>query len=154
MSAEGSVEPVVIRPGEGNRMAAGPLEMLIVEDGSHTSGSHAVIEFTLDGQFSPPMHVHHQHEEVIYVLEGEMALPFGDDEVRLGPGGAFVTPIGLPHTFKNGGTERLRFLLTVSPASHLAYFTSMADFLNGKMPADQTMQDVMLRYGLEPVQGT
>jgi mannose-6-phosphate isomerase-like protein (cupin superfamily) len=149
-----TIEPIVIGPGDGQRIQAGPLEMLVIEDGSHTSGSHAVIEFTLNGQFSPPPHVHRQHEEVIYILEGEMAWVVGDETFRLGPGAAFVTPIGLPHTFRNAGTDRLRFLLTISPASHLGYFEAMGEVMQEArgIPDPQTWMAVMQQYGLEPVE--
>jgi mannose-6-phosphate isomerase-like protein (cupin superfamily) len=125
--------------------------MVVIEDGSHTSGTHAVVEFILDGQFSPPPHIHHQHEEVIYVLEGEIALHLGDDRIVLGPGAAFVTPIGLPHTFSNAGAGRLRFLLTISPARHLAFFEAAAEFLQGSPPDPKKILDVMQEYGLEPM---
>jgi quercetin dioxygenase-like cupin family protein len=148
-SSDTTVEPVIIR-ADAERVQAGPMSILIIEDGSHTSGTHAVLEFTLKGQFSPPPHIHHQHEEVIYVLEGEMVLPFRDQTVRLGPGAAFVTPIGLPHTFSNGGDDTLRFLLTISPASHLGYFLDMAKVLQGG-PDPQKMMSVMQQYGLEPI---
>src|SRR5690349_19602853 len=152
-SSDGTVQPVVIDSGAGRSVQGGPLAMRVIEDGSHTSGTHAVIEFTLNGQFSPPPHIHRQHEEVIYVLEGEMALPVGDRVIRLGPGAAFVTPTGLAHTFKNGGEGRLRFLLTVSPASHLGYFEDVAQLMQGaKGPPDlQAMMAVMQRWGLDPV---
>jgi quercetin dioxygenase-like cupin family protein len=144
------IEPVIIHPDTAERIKAGPMTMLVVEDGGHTSGSHAVIEFAFDGQFSPPKHIHHQHEEVIYVLEGEIELLVNDETVRLGPGGAFVTPIGLPHTFSNGGPGRLRFLLTISPAKHLGYFLDMAKVMQGQ-PDPQAIMTVMQRYGLEPM---
>jgi len=129
------------------------MTMVVIEDGSHTSGRHAVMEFTINGQFSPPPHIHHQHEEVIYVLDGEMALQVRDEIVRLSPGAAAVTPIGLPHTFSNGGTEPLRFLLTISPASHLAYFEAIAEAMQATHgePDREVIMAVMQRFGLEPV---
>jgi mannose-6-phosphate isomerase-like protein (cupin superfamily) len=151
--SDATVQPIVIDPGAGRSVQAGPLVMRVIEDGSHTSGTHAVVEFTQNGQFSPPPHVHRRHEEVIYVLEGEMALPVGDRTIRLGPGAAFVTPIGLPHTFMNGGDGTLRFLLTISPASHLGYFEEVAQLLQAApgRPDPQAMMAVMERWGLEPV---
>lgn len=148
--SEASIEPIIIHPESAQRIKAGPMEILVVEDGSHTSGTHAVLEFTLSGQFSPMPHIHRQHEEVIYVLEGEMALLVRDETVKLGPGAAFVTPMGLPHTFSNGGAGRLRFLLTISPARHLGYFLEMADVMQ-ETPDPQKMMAVMERYGLEVI---
>lgn len=148
-----AVEPVVVKGSGRTRIEAGPMGILVIEDGSHTSGTHAVIEFTFDGPFSPPPHIHHQHEEVIYVLEGDMALPVNGELIRLGAGDAFVTPIGLAHTFSNAGTGRLRFLLTISPASHLGYFLAMAQSIQEARGAvdPETTKAVMQRWGLEPV---
>lgn len=148
-----AVEPVVVKGSGSTRIQAGPMGILVIEDGSHTSGTHAVIEFTFDGPFSPPPHIHHQHEEVIYVLEGDMALPVNGELIRLGAGDAFVTPIGLAHTFSNAGTGRLRFLLTISPASHLGYFLAMAQSIQEARGAvdPETTKAVMQRWGLEPV---
>ena len=151
--SDATVQPVVIDSGAGRSVRGGPLVMRVIEDGSHTSGTHAVVEFTLNGQFSPPPHIHRQHEEVIYVLEGQMALPVGDQTIRLGPGAAFVTPIGLPHTFSNGGAGTLRFLLTISPASHLGYFEEAAQTMQAAQgrPDPRAIMAVMQRWGLEPV---
>src|SRR5947209_19244855 len=122
VTTDPNIEPIVVRHGGGRASSGGPLSLRVIEDGSNTSGRHAVLWFTISGQFSPPPHIHREHEEVIYVLEGEMTLPVRDEVIRLRPGDAFVTPIGLPHTFENGGDGVLRFLLTISPASHLGYF--------------------------------
>jgi quercetin dioxygenase-like cupin family protein len=153
VTTQHSVEPIVVRGGEGRTSQAGPLGLRVIEDGSHTSGTHAVLEFTITGQFSPPPHIHNQHEEVIYVLEGEMVLPVRGEVIRLGPGDSFITPIGLPHTFGNGTDGTLRFLLTVSPASHLAYFIDAADVIREAKgaPEPAAIMDVMRRYGLEPI---
>ena len=154
--SDATVQAIVVTASAGRSIAAGPLVMRIIEDGSHTSGTHAVVEFTLNGQFSPPPHIHRQHEEVIYVLEGEMALPVGGQTVRLGAGDAFVTPTGLPHTFSNGGDGTLRFLLTISPASHLGYFEAVAKMMRAAQgrPDPQAMMAVMQQWGLEPVRPT
>jgi hypothetical protein len=63
-----------------------------------------------------------------------------------------VTPIGLPHTCSNGGPGPLRFLLTISPASHVGYFAAMAEEMQASRgtPDPQTMMAVMQRCGLEP----
>lgn len=153
MTSTHSIEPIVVRRSEEDSRQPGPLSHRVIEDGRNTSGSHAVLEFTVNGQFSPPPHIHHRHEEVIYVLEGEMVLPVRDQAIRLRPGDAFVTPIGLPHTFENGSDGVLRFLLTVSPASHAAYFADAAAVIREAKgaPEPASIMAVMRKYGLEPI---
>jgi mannose-6-phosphate isomerase-like protein (cupin superfamily) len=146
------INAIVIPPNGGQLFKGGPMTLHVIEDGSHTSGTHAVADFAFDGPFSPPPHVHRQHEEVIYVLEGEMGFWVKGETMTLGPGSAFVTPIGLPHTFNNAGSGRLRFLLTASPATHLGYFEQVAELLQKPGPPEpQAMMEIMQKWGLEPI---
>lgn len=156
MTTQHSIEPIVIRGDQGRPTSAGPMSHRVIENGGNTSGSHAVLEFTVNGHFSPPPHLHHQHEEVMYVLEGQMLLPVRDQVIRLSPGDAFVTPIGLPHTFANGTDGRLRFLITVSPAAHLAYFEAVATLMRETKgaPEPAAIMAIMREYGLEPLPPT
>ena len=64
-----------------------------------------------------------------------------------------MTPTGLAHTFSNGGDGVLRFLLTISPASHLGYFEEAAGVIRAAQgrPDPQAIMAVMQRWGLEPV---
>jgi mannose-6-phosphate isomerase-like protein (cupin superfamily) len=152
VTADESIQPIVIDAGGGRTVQGGPMKIQNIEDGSHTSGTHAVLDFTFTGPFSPPPHIHRQHEEVIYVLEGEMALMMDDKTIYRRPGDAFVTPIGLPHTFGNSGSGPLRFLLTASPAKHYGYFEEVANLLKkGGPPDPQEMMQIMQKWGLEPL---
>jgi len=64
------------------------------------SGSMAAIEFSAPKGFGPPLHVHHDEDEVMIVLEGEVAFRSGDDE-QIGVAGSTVyLPHGVPHTFQ------------------------------------------------------
>jgi len=148
-----SADPSVVPADGGRYVNPGPFVMRVIEDGSNTSGTHALVEFTISGSFSPPPHIHHQHDEIIYVLEGELAMQVRGDTVIVGAGEAFATPVGLPHTFSRHGATTLRFLLTISPASHLAYFESVAEAIVAArgVPGPQVMMGVMERYGLEPI---
>lgn len=64
------------------------------------SGSMAAIEFSAPRGFGPPVHVHEDEDEVMIVLEGEVAFRSGDDE-QIGRAGSTVyLPHGVPHTFQ------------------------------------------------------
>lgn len=62
-------------------------------------GLSALESTALEGD-SPPLHVHTTEDEVFHVLEGELRLRVGPDEVRLGPGETALGPRGVPHTFR------------------------------------------------------
>jgi mannose-6-phosphate isomerase-like protein (cupin superfamily) len=40
------------------------------------------------------------------VISGQVVLVIGDDEITLGPGDSVVQQPGVPHDWKNRGTER------------------------------------------------
>ena len=54
----------------------------------------------------PPLHVHHEHDEGFYVLEGSVTLYVPGDAVELGVGDYFVAPRGIPHTYASATPTR------------------------------------------------
>jgi mannose-6-phosphate isomerase-like protein (cupin superfamily) len=62
---------------------------------------------------SPPLHVHHDEDEVFHVLEGELRFRVGDDELRAGPGETLLAPKGVPHTYRVE-SDRGRWLVTTA----------------------------------------
>ena len=64
------------------------------------SGSMSAIEFVAPKGFGPPLHVHEDDDEVMIVLDGEVAFRSGDRE-QIGTAGSTVfLPHGVPHTFQ------------------------------------------------------
>jgi mannose-6-phosphate isomerase-like protein (cupin superfamily) len=49
---------------------------------------------------SPPLHIHHDEDEVFHILEGELRFRVGDDELRAGPGETLLAPKRVPHTHR------------------------------------------------------
>jgi glyoxylate utilization-related uncharacterized protein len=43
------------------------------------------------------LHVHHDHDEAMYILEGEVVVTIDDEEYQLGPGDFAFLPKGVPH---------------------------------------------------------
>ena len=57
-----------------------------------------VIDFS-DGPTSEPDPPHsHTHEQMSYVVTGELVVHIGDDKEKLGPGDMFTVPPDVPHT--------------------------------------------------------
>jgi len=62
-----------------------------------------------------PWHVHHHDDEAWYVLEGELRVCAGPDDVAVKAGGAILVPRGTPHTYWNPAAEPARYLLIMTP---------------------------------------
>ena len=82
------------------------------------SDSFVIVEWTAAGgdpQPQAPIHVHHEDDEVWYVLSGRLAFRLDDEQVEAGAGEAVCARRGVAHTFWNPGTEAARYLLVMTP---------------------------------------
>ena len=57
----------------------------------------------------PGLHTH-PYPETFLVRSGRVRFTFGSDTVDAEPGDVVVVEAGIPHAFKNSGTERLEIL--------------------------------------------
>ena len=77
------------------------------------------------GGVAPPHHLHRQHAEAFFVLEGELTLRLEDGEHRVGPETWVLVPPEVVHTFAVTGNERTHFLDLHLPSS------GFGDFVRG-----------------------
>ena len=52
------------------------------------------------------------------MLEGRLCVKMGDEEVELRAGSGVLVPRGTPHTYWNPSSERVRYLLIMTPKIH------------------------------------
>ena len=76
-----------------------------------------VLEMTLPVGAAPPLHVHDDLDDTWYILDGEMVVRCGDDELVVGAGHWVSMPRGVPHTFRVVGDREARILLIHDNAS-------------------------------------
>jgi quercetin dioxygenase-like cupin family protein len=108
---------IVVQPGQGSvwDMAPGRAAVLKLLGGA-TGGSIMVFEETVPAGTLSTYHLHHDSDEVAYVLSGEVTFKIGDDVTVGGPGTCAFMPRGVPHAWKNSGTETGRVLFLYTPA--------------------------------------
>jgi quercetin dioxygenase-like cupin family protein len=95
--------------------------------GEDTGGRFDLVEMSaVPAGSSPPLHVHHTHDEGFYVLDGSVTLHVPGDAVELRAGDFFVAPRGVPHTYVVGDTDA-RWLCTSSPAGLATFVASVGD---------------------------
>ncbi|HYL36039.1 MAG TPA: cupin domain-containing protein [Bryobacteraceae bacterium] len=79
-----------------------------------SSPAIGITEVLMSPGEEPPLHVHKNEDEWLYVLEGAVTFHVGGEN-HLGRAGAFVSfPRGIPHTFSIE-TPRARFLTVNTP---------------------------------------
>ncbi len=64
------------------------------------AGTMTAVEFFAPRGFGPPLHVHDDEDEILVVLDGEIAFSSGDVEAVATTGGLAWLPHGRPHTFQ------------------------------------------------------
>ena len=116
--------------------------------GEHTGGRFAFEEFTVaPGTVGARPHVHHEHDEYFYVLEGELTLHDGEGEVKAGPGHLLTALRGTPHGFRNGSSQPVRALCLYTPAGYEGYFREVhAAVAAGHEPTDDLLAEFRGRY--------
>ena len=108
---------IVVPPGQGAvwNMAPGRSAVLKLL-GGETGDSIMLFEETVPAGTTSTYHLHHDSDEVAYVLNGEVTFKIGDEVTVGGPGTCAFMPRGVSHAWKNTGTETGRVLFLYTPA--------------------------------------
>jgi uncharacterized RmlC-like cupin family protein len=61
---------------------------------------------------SPPLHIHHEEDEIFHVLEGEVRYRVGDEERCAQSGDTLVAPKSIPHTYRVESPEARMLTIT------------------------------------------
>jgi mannose-6-phosphate isomerase-like protein (cupin superfamily) len=108
---------IVDSPDNPDAQAWWFLDTLVVEHRHAPAMETVVLEMTLPVGSAPPLHVHDELDDTWYVLEGQMVVRCGDDELVVGAGHWVSMPRGVPHTFRVVGDHEARILLVHDNAS-------------------------------------
>jgi quercetin dioxygenase-like cupin family protein len=101
-------------------------------DGETSGGSLALIDERGRRGNMPPLHVHRRDDETFFVLDGEVTLFVGDEQIVLGAGQSALAPRDVPHAYRVESDEA-RWLVITTPAGFDAFVREVAD----PAPADE-----------------
>ena len=108
------MEPLLVGPGAGEPITDRPerdLQILVGDEAVAVTHSRYSA-----GQDGASAHVHREHADAFYVLDGELAFLLGDEEHVLGAGTFVVVPPGVVHGFRNTDAGEVRFLNVHAPS--------------------------------------
>lgn len=101
--------------------------MTFLATGADTHDLVSFWAFTLPaGGQGPPPHVHRSHDELFFVVEGELTVHTAEGDELAAAGSLVLVPRGAQHTFSNHGDVPMRMVGTFSPAHFEAYFGELA----------------------------
>jgi mannose-6-phosphate isomerase-like protein (cupin superfamily) len=129
---------------------AGPTgqQMSVKISGAASGGAYSLIEYSHSpGAPGPPPHVHREHEEAFYVLDGELTLAVGPDIVTVRAGQTAVVPRGQVHQPSNRSDRPVRFVFVSSPPMD-EFFAELARLVSrtGGQPPASELAELGERY--------
>lgn len=116
--------------------------------GHETAGSIMMFEETLPPGTASLHHLHHDSDEVAWVLAGEFTFKIGDEVTVGGSGTCAFMPRDVPHAWKNTGTETGRVLFLYTPADAGGLVETLAD---GRPDNDDERARLFARHRWEVV---
>lgn len=106
------------RFGERVRLGGEPNDCKV--SAADTGGAMSVFEFR--GRNGWPRHSHHEQDEWLYVVDGEVTCEVGDRRLRLGPGESVFVPRTVGHAWACRGEVPATVLEVYQPAGRLEQF--------------------------------
>lgn len=103
--------PIVSRAGEGERFERGDRVITI----RFALPQLCLVEIAFAPPFEVDPHVHDDHVDSFYVVDGEVSFTRGEDTVTARPGDFFAAPPGTRHGFRSAGGRPARVLNVHAP---------------------------------------
>src|SRR5258705_2847664 len=116
--------------------------------GGETGDSIMMFEETVPAGTKSTFHVHHDSDEVAYVLSGEVTFKIGDEVTVGGPGTCAFMPRDVPHAWKSTGAKTGRVLFLYTPARAGKFFEDLLKRPIGAI-SDREIAEVGERHGWE-----
>jgi quercetin dioxygenase-like cupin family protein len=121
-------DPHVLGPGAGETLPhqlGGAVTFKV--RGAETDGAFFAFETEVAAGEGPPLHVHANEDEILYVVDGEARFRVGD-EIRAAPTGSFMfVPRGTAHCFQAMGDRPARLFIAFTPAGMEAFFSGLSE---------------------------
>jgi len=106
----------LVEPAGGAVVMQGPLGVITKIPGTATSGVMSIVEHPVAPRLLVPPHVHQDHDEWSYILEGRIGARVGDEEFTAETGSYILKPRQIPHVFWNPDDRPARILEIITPS--------------------------------------
>jgi len=88
----------------------------VLAKAEQTNGAFNLFDAFCPVGFSTPLHIHYADDVAVFVLEGELAVFWGDKKMKAKAGSFFFQPRGVPHGFRVEGSTPARIIYLTVPA--------------------------------------
>jgi quercetin dioxygenase-like cupin family protein len=137
----------LVEPQGGAVVMQGPVGVITKIPGSSTGRVISVVEHPVAPRILVPPHVHQDHDEWSYILEGRIGARVGDDEFTAVAGSYILKPRRIPHVFWNPDDSPARILEIITPAGLEEMFAEFGALGARGELTPETMGEAAGRYG-------
>jgi quercetin dioxygenase-like cupin family protein len=144
-----SAVPIIRQADEGEQMwFAGGGTFTWKATAAETAGAFLMLEDRMVQGKVTPLHTHPNEDEAIYVLEGELLVSVEGEEHRVGQGGLFVAPRGVPHAFMVT-SETAHVLSVQTPGTGESFYRAAGEPIREEADAERPADWARLRAAAE-----
>ncbi len=141
--------PIMLDGTEGRVLDALGMRVVVKVPTAASGGSVGIVDMLVPPGEGPPMHIHRQEEEALYVLGGRFRFWCGDWVWDGGEGATVLLPRGVPHTFQAVGHAPGRLLGVVAPGGFEGFFVQ-CDARKLRLPDDAAeLRALAAEFGFE-----
>jgi len=136
-----------VEPAGGKVVLEGSVGVITKVPGTETNGVIAIVEHPVAPRTLVPPHVHQDHDEWSYILEGRIGARVGEDEFVAEVGSYILKPRRIPHTFWNPDDRPARILEIITPSGLEDMFATFGELGARGELTPETMGATAARYG-------
>ena len=146
--SDGAHEQVIFVPAGGGRVyEQGGFRGAIKVDDEEAGGGQCFSEWTVDaGAHGPPPHVHREHQEAFFVVEGTLSFRVGEETIEAEAGAFLFIPPGVVHAFSNRSDAPARCVNAYVPGGIEGFFVEVAEAMAGGQPDPAEIDRLSAKY--------
>lgn len=148
-----NAKPFVVKAGDARFGIHTPYKGINPNDvkisGKDTNGQLAVFEYIGNEKVGPPLHTHHDQDEIFSIIEGEFLFQIGDEKFTVKAGDTVFGPRKVPHTWIQL-SEKSKIIYYVQPAGKMEEFFLKMNELKGP-PTQEQAEKIHEAHGMSVI---
>jgi quercetin dioxygenase-like cupin family protein len=113
-----------------------------------SGGAYALMEDNLKREFSLGLHLHRQHAETFYILEGQVDFYIDGDWMTAIPASTVHIPPGIEHAVTLEAGQTGKMLMIFQPAGFDQYLAELATMSAAELADEKRMEELAVKYDI------
>jgi quercetin dioxygenase-like cupin family protein len=141
------VRTIFLGPGEGRVYEQRGLRGTIKVDDEESGHRQCFSEWTVAaGSDGPPPHLHREHQEAFFVVDGTLTFRVGEETIEAHPGSFIFIPPGIVHAFSNRSEAPATCVNAYVPGGFEGFFVEMDEAMAGGRPDPAEVERLSAKY--------